>query len=84
MSGDGGSGVSAPRWRRKDELDSVTDGWSPVPTRIVSNKVSFAWSRHAESPEKIDEEGAGTPWGPCHGWANLTNTARTTEESTVL
>lgn len=30
--------MSARRWRRKDELDSVTDGWSPVPTRIVSNE----------------------------------------------
>ena len=26
------------RWRRKYEHDLLTDGWSPIPTRIVSNE----------------------------------------------
>ena len=30
--------MSAPRWRRKWERDLLTDGWSPVPTQIVSNE----------------------------------------------
>lgn len=30
--------MSAPRWRRKWERDHLTDGWSPVPTQIVSNE----------------------------------------------
>jgi hypothetical protein len=25
-------------WRRKCDLDLATDGWSPIPTQLVSNE----------------------------------------------
>jgi predicted TIM-barrel fold metal-dependent hydrolase len=30
--------MSMSRWRRKWEADAATDGWSPIPTRIVGNE----------------------------------------------
>ncbi len=30
--------MTTSRWRRKWETDRLTDGWSPVPTQIVSNE----------------------------------------------
>jgi predicted TIM-barrel fold metal-dependent hydrolase len=30
--------MSRQRWRRKWETDALTDGWSPIPTQIVSNE----------------------------------------------
>src|SRR5215470_56307 len=30
--------MNTPHWRRKWEQDLSTDGWSPLPTQIVSNE----------------------------------------------
>src|SRR5919201_6424234 len=30
--------MKAPRWRPKWKSDELTDGWSPVPSQIVSNE----------------------------------------------
>jgi len=30
--------TTTSRWRRKWERDHLTDGWSPIPTQIVSNE----------------------------------------------